>query len=70
VSVKTTGESGAGKDRKGEGQGRNERQKSREGGSEEGGSEKNAECGKKPGSWNPGIEGGGRKEEGEEKAEK
>jgi hypothetical protein len=70
VSVKTTGRSGAGKNRKGEGQGGNERQKSREGGCEEGGGEKNAECGEKPGSWNPGIKGGGREKEGEEKTEK
>jgi len=70
VSVKTAGEGGAGKDREGEGQRGNEGENSREGWSEESGGEKNAECGKKPGSWYPSIKGGGREEEGEEKTEK
>jgi hypothetical protein len=68
--VKTTGEGGAGKDREGEGQRGDKGEKSGKGGSEESGGQKNAECGEKPGSWNPGIKGGGGEEEGEEKTEK
>jgi hypothetical protein len=70
VSVKTAGKGGAGKDREGEGQRGNEGEKSSEGGSEKSGGEKNAKGSKKSGSGNSGIKGGGREEEGEDKAEK
>ena len=70
VSVKTAGKGGAGKGREGEGQRGNEGEKSSEGGSEKSGGEKNAKGSKKSGSGNSGIKGGGREEEGEDKAEK